>query len=131
MEVSKEQVTLEKLFSKKMDNEKKNSKEFYSQELGGVIEIKKIPIRKIIGLLNECQTDDIQIGFELNQHIIYMCCPIFQNKQLQEQYEVVEPFEIVGKIFNENIGEIAKLSGAILEFYGLSGEELSQAVKKQ
>ena len=48
---------------------------------------------------------------------------LLQKKELQEAYEVAEPYDVVTPVFDENLGEINKLATFILGLYGLAENE--------
>lgn len=103
-------------------------KTFYSEVLGGEIEIKKINPDKISELVQH----QANLGqFKAYLKIIYESCPIFQNKELHEQFKPVEPFEVVDMIFETNLKEIYELGNKILEIYGFLPRGDIETVKKQ
>ncbi len=122
-------LTIEDLIQKKITTEKESVKEFHSEELGGIIEVRKIPVAKVLNLVSGLENSDVIEQYNVNFQLIYEACPVFRAKELQKQFEVAEPFEVVKHLFNDNLGEINKLSQFILNFYGLS--ELPETVKKQ
>ena len=64
-----------------------------------------------------------EAAYKANCKLIYKHCPILQKKELQEAYQVAEPYEIVIPVFDENLGEVNKLSNFILNLYGLGAED--------
>lgn len=71
-------------------------------------------------------------AYNANCKLIYKHCPILQDKELQAAYEVAEPYEVVVPVFEENLGEINKLSNFILSLYGLTdSDQFSKAVEEE
>ena len=64
-----------------------------------------------------------EAAYKANCKLIYKHCPILQKKELQEAYQVAEPYEIIIPVFDENLGEVNKLSNFILNLYGLGAED--------
>jgi len=62
-------------------------------------------------------------GLRGNIELIYRHCPDFAKKELQEAFNCVEPYDIVLKIFDSNIGEIGDFSNYIFSLYGLGKYE--------
>lgn len=119
----KKKLLLEDLLdrARQSENDKIKIREYYSEILGGTIQVNKMPLRKITELMdNVSNSDSISESFDGNVELIYMSVPIFQNKELQATYGCVEPYDIVAKIFDDNINEINNLADFILGFYGLS-----------
>jgi len=124
-------VTIDKLIAKRLDDGKKKTAIFNSKELGGDIEVIRTPLNKILSLIDDVENLSTSDAMARNYELIYECCPILHNKELQSAYEVVEPFDIVPKIFNDNIGEINSIANLVLSLYGLDAEGIKDTVKKQ
>ncbi len=123
-----EKLTVEQLIAKKIDNKKVENIDFHSDELGGSITIKRLPLNKILCLMSGADKMDLEQAFDLNIQLIYESCPILKSKELQDAFEVAEPTDIVIQLFNENINEINNLASTILSQYGLG--EVKDTVKK-
>lgn len=119
-------VTLETLIARKQQGEldKLRVKEVYVKELEGAIVVKKVPIDKVLGLLDGINTvESLKDNIRMMVELIYYSCPIMQDKTLQEVYECVEPYDVVLAVLNDNIADLNQLAEEILEFYGLSDLE--------
>lgn len=119
----KKKLLLEDLLdrARQSENDKIKIREYYSEGLGGTIQVNKMPLRKITELMdNVSNTDSLVEALDGNIELIYKSVPIFQNKELQATYGCVEPYDIVAKVFDDNINEINNLADFILGFYGLS-----------
>ena len=123
-------ITLEILIAKKQQSENDKMKVvlFNSEVLGGTIEVVKHKARDVIKIMDSAQEKTTEAAYNANCKLIYKHCPILHDKELQKTYEVAQPYEIVIPVFDENLGEINKLSNFILSLYGL-GEESDKASK--
>ena len=55
----------------------------------------------------------------MNIELVYKSVPMLQNKELQAAYDCVEPYDIVTKVFNDNLGEIQDITNFIMSLYGM------------
>lgn len=127
-------ITLEMLIAKKeqSNNDKMKVVLFNSEVLGGTIEVRKLKARDVIKIMDSTDSKSTEEAYNANCKLIYKHCPILQEKELQEAYEVAEPYEIVVPVFEENLGEINKLSNFILSLYGLTdSEQVSKAIEEE
>ena len=127
-------ITLEMLIAKKeqSNNDKMKVVLFNSEILGGTIEVRKLKARDVIKIMDSTDNKSTEEAYNANCKLIYKHCPILQEKELQEAYEIAEPYEIVVPVFEENLGEINKLSNFILSLYGLTdSEQFSKAVEEE
>lgn len=127
-------ITLEMLIAKKEEsnNDKMKVVLFNSEVLGGTIEVRKLKARDVIKIMDSTDSKSTEEAYNANCKLIYKHCPILQEKELQEAYEVAEPYEVVVPVFEENLGEINKLSNFILSLYGLTdNEQFSKAVEEE
>ena len=120
-------VTIEDILkAKKLIDERKNAP-FYSETFSGEIEIEDVPAEKVLSIINSANPDEPLRG---DYELIYECCPIFRARELQENYGIKEPVEIIEKCFGGNIQEIDSLAKHIMKRYGFFTGEI-EAVKKQ
>lgn len=127
-------ITLEMLIAKKeqSNNDKMKVVLFNSEVLGGTIEVRKLKARDVIKIMDSTDSKSTEEAYNANCKLIYKHCPILQEKELQEAYEIAEPYEIVVPVFEENLGEINKLSNFILSLYGLTdSDQFSKAVEEE
>lgn len=127
-------ITLEMLIAKKeqSNNDKMKVVLFNSEVLGGTIEVRKLKARDVIRIMDSTDSKSTEEAYNANCKLIYKHCPILQDKELQATYEVAEPYEVVVPVFEENLGEINKLSNFILSLYGLTdSEQFSKAVEEE
>lgn len=127
-------ITLEMLIAKKeqSNNDKMKVVLFNSEVLGGTIEVRKLKARDVIKIMDSTDSKSTEEAYNANCKLIYKHCPILQDKELQATYEVAEPYEVVVPVFEENLGEINKLSNFILSLYGLTdSEQFNKAVEEE
>lgn len=126
-------ITLEMLIAKKeqSNNDKMRVVLFNSEVLGGTIEVRKLKARDVIKIMDSTEDKTTEAAYNANCKLIYKHCPILQEKELQATYEVAEPYEVVVPVFEENLGEINKLSNFILSLYGLAEEEKASKVLEE
>lgn len=127
-------ITLDMLIARKeqSNNDKMKVVLFNSEVLGGTIEVRKLKARDVIKIMDSTDNKSTEEAYNANCKLIYKHCPILQDKELQAAYEVAEPYEVVVPVFEENLGEINKLSNFILSLYGLTdSEQFSKAVEEE
>lgn len=127
-------ITLEMLIAKKeqSNNDKMKVVLFNSEVLGGTIEVRKLKARDVIKIMDSTDSKSTEEAYNANCKLIYKHCPILQDKELQATYEVAEPYEVVVPVFEENLGEINKLSNFILSLYGLTdSEQFNKTVEEE
>lgn len=124
-------ITLEMLIAKKeqSNNDKMKVVLFNSEVLGGSIEVRKLKARDVLKIMDGAEDKSADGAYRANCKLIYKHCPILQEKELQEAYEVAEPYDIVTPVFDENLGEINKLATFILGLYGLADNEEIEELK--
>lgn len=126
-------ITLDMLIARKeqSNNDKMKVVLFNSEVLGGTIEVRKLKARDVIKIMDSTEDKTTEAAYNANCKLIYKHCPILQEKELQEAYEVAEPYEVVVPVFEENLGEINKLSNFILSLYGLAEEDKASKVMEE
>lgn len=117
-------LTLEDLLdrARQRDNDKIQIREYFSEELGGNIAVTKMPLRKLTAFLDKADDGDsnaITSNLDMNIELVYKSVPMLQNKELQVAYDCVEPYDIVTKVFNDNLGEIQDITNFIMSLYGM------------
>ena len=107
--------------------DKKAYKQVYFPTLGGELVFEKIPLPRVLAMMDRVESDTMIENLDLQVDLIYQCCPMLRNHALQEAYNCKEPTDIVCAVFEDNLGTITQASEAILDFYGL--EDNKDAVK--
>ena len=124
-------ITLEMLLARKeqSNNDKMRIAYFNSEVLGGTIEVVKLKARDVLKVMDNTDDKSTDGAYRANCKLIYKHCPLLQKKELQEAYEVAEPYDVVTPVFDENLGEINKLATFILGLYGLAENEDIEELK--
>lgn len=122
-------ATLESLIERAQQRKeaKTEYKEYFCETIGETLLIKKLPLTRICEIMDMYETDTLKEAMELNSQVIYESVPLLQKKELQDAYECIEPYDIVVKLLDENMGEIEKLCKTILAEYGMA--ELADDIK--
>ena len=97
-------------------------KEYKSEFLNGTIAVKRISPYKVTELMDKVrgnEGEESTNGLKSNIELIYKHCPDFQNGDLIKKFECSEPYDIVLKIFDNNVGAINDFSTFILSLYGM------------
>lgn len=125
-------LTLEALMAKaeqrKMEKFEVHKADIPSME--GFLVLEKIPLTRIASMMDSMDGDSMCDNLEFNAALIYACCPLMRNKELQTAYDCKEPTDIVYAVLDDNMGDINLVVQAILAMYGLNGaDDLKTAVK--
>ncbi|MEG0900228.1 MAG: hypothetical protein RSF40_11035 [Oscillospiraceae bacterium] len=116
-------VGIQDLIAKKLEREEKQNEtiEISVKSMDKSLLFKKPSEDIILDIMDEMQSSNMHDIISATDKLIYFCCPLLQNPQLQTQLEIVDPFDIVKAIFElterSSIGE--KLGG----FIGISDKE--------
>lgn len=97
-------------------------RDYESKLLGATLTVKRLPSVRICEIMDMQEGDSMKSNLELNTQIIYESIPLLQDKELQNAYDCVEPYEIVTKVLEDNMGEMEKLCKFILGMYGMDAE---------
>ena len=116
-------ITIEDVLKKKKLIEQEQ-KTYHSSYFNADIDIISINPEQIIDIMQE-KTDQISQYCKL----IYLSCPFFAQKELQEQLNVADPFDTVRAVYDDNICEIFEIGNLIMARYGFTTDKV-EAVKK-
>lgn len=121
----RKKLTLEELVAKKeqRNQDKLIFKDVFIPSLGGCLTLKKLPVSRFVSLTGRYDASDFEQAIDYQIALAYASCPMFQNKELQEAYEVGEPSEIVMAVLADDLGALSQLTDAITGFYGLGEAE--------
>lgn len=97
---------------------------FYSEMFNTTFEIEKIKPSDITTIM-EGDGDE----YEKYGRLIYISCPYFRQKELQNKLGVENPYDVVEALYGDNYAEFYMFGNFILKRYGFTGDRL-QRVKK-
>lgn len=120
-------VTVASILKQKKILEEVKATPFYSDVFQGEIDIDEISPNKVMEIIQSATEDDpLRSDYEL----IYTCCPIFRDKELQAEYEVEDPIDIVRAVYKNNLIEPSSLAKHILKRYGFYLNDGVDKIKK-
>lgn len=125
-------LTLEALLAKKEQREaaKYEISQVNIPSLGGYLQLEKIPLTRVAAMMDQIDGESMTENLDFNVRLIYACCPMMKNKELQAAYQVSEPKDIVCAVLDDNMGDINLIVSAILSMYGLSdSDNLKTSIK--
>lgn len=99
--------------------DKKTFKSVYFHSLGGELTFERIPLTRALAFSDGLDEDKLVDNLEANIDLIYQCCPMMRNRELQEAYDCKEPTDIVCALFEDNLNDISYAAQEILAFYGM------------
>lgn len=123
-------LTLNDLLSAKMQKEKDkiSFKDIYVNSLGGTLTFKKPSNDDILDTIDQIGDDQsTKVCVEAFKFLIYENCDMLHNDELLKEYEVVEPTEIVDKIFD--IADIINTGNELFKMCGLDEIDISEKIK--
>ena len=95
-------------------------KNVYVEPLGGELTVEKIPLPRVLSMLDVVESDNMMDNLDFQVNLIYQCCPMLRKPELQAAYDCKEPTDIVCALFEDNMGAISKAAESIVDFYGLA-----------
>lgn len=102
-------------------------KNVYVEPLGGELTVEKIPLARVLSMLDGVDGSSMTDNLDFQADIIYHCCPVLRDPALREAYGDKTSTDLVCAVFEDNIGAISKTAEEILDFYGLADHK--EAVK--
>lgn len=120
-------LTLADLVARKQQSEsdKAQFKEVYVEKLGGCLTLKKLPLGKMLEMMDAADENaSLRESLDYEVGLIYESCPMLHNKELIG--DLAEPTDVVYKLLEDDIGAIAELAAAVLDFYGMGGSVREQ-----
>ena len=99
------------------------------EALDGTLTLKKLPLSQVLTMLDDQNENaGMKENLDFEVELIYKSCPMLQNKELQEAYGCQEPYDIVLRVLDDNVGALAELASAVLDFYGM-GDSIRDQLK--
>lgn len=98
---------------------------YYCPFLDGEIKVNRLPFEKAVrhfdNFLEAYKSSDLESVFESFIQVAYESCPIFKNEELKQGLEnIIEPTDIVKKIYIHNLEALSDLADFIFNQYGLN-----------
>ncbi len=124
-------LTLSDLIARKEQREssKADYRDIKVEALGGMLTLKKLPLSQVLTMLDDQDENaGMKENLDFEVELIYKSCPMLQNKELQEAYGCQEPYDIVLRVLDDNVGALAELASAVLDFYGM-GDSIRDQLK--
>ena len=124
-------LTLSDLIARKEQREssKADYRDIKVEALGGMLTLKKLPLSQVLTMLDDQDENaGMKENLDFEVELIYKSCPMLQNKELQEAYGCQEPYDIVLRVLDDNVGTLAELASAVLDFYGM-GDSIRDQLK--
>ena len=124
-------LTLSDLIARKEQREagRTDYRDVKVEALDGVLTLKKLPLSQVLSMLDaQDENAGMKENLDFEVELIYKSCPMLQNKDLQEAYGCQEPYDIVLRVLDDNVGALAELASAVLDFYGM-GDSIRDQLK--
>lgn len=107
-----EKATIKDLISRKLqrDNAKPKYYDIEVKSLGKAITLKHPSDEMRLNMMEEMGAEpDMRTTIEAYKHLIYDCCPLLHDRELQEELEIKDPYDTVDAIFDlDDITEIGE-----------------------
>lgn len=121
-------ATLAEIIARKQQGkiDKLQVRYYHSETLGLDIEVRKIPLKKYIEIM---ESVDDETSIEGMNNIIFNMCPMFKTntKEAMELYGVQIPTELPAAVLEEQLNEMGDICSIANSFYGL--DKLEDVVK--
>lgn len=124
-------LTLSDLIARKEQREagRVDYRDVKVEALDGALTLKKLPLSQVLTMLDDQNENaGMKENLDFEVELIYKSCPMLQNKELQEAYGCQEPYDIVLRVLDDNVGALAELASAVLDFYGM-GDSIRDQLK--
>lgn len=124
-------LTLSDLIARKEQREagRTDYRDVKVEALDGMLTLKKLPLSQVLTMLDDQDENaGMKENLDFEVELIYKSCPMLQNKELQEAYGCQEPYDIVLRVLDDNVGALAELASAVLDFYGM-GDSIRDQLK--
>lgn len=123
-------LTLQDLIAKKIlkDEQKDLNKDIYVESLEGTLNFQKPLEEDIISAIEKMDNGtDMQDNLEAMKSLIYKCCPMLRNAELQKSYEVKDPQDIVKELFT--LTERSEIFEELFKMSGVKTDKLNEQIK--
>lgn len=115
-------ATFDDLIARKIQKEKDQlrTKEIYVTSIGASLLFKNPSDNDLLDLLDDIGNGDTAKTVCAYKKLIYQTCPQLQDTKLHEELEVVDPYDIVDKLFD--IVEVMSIGEELVEFIDVEGK---------
>ena len=113
------QKLIEKLLNRKRKND--NDSTFTIKVDDMELDAVKLPIPQLLSIVDK-YGDTISDQFNLAQEVIYMSVPLLRENELVSECDVVNPHDVVSKIFGDDVSIVDSLSAQIQSKYNIKSE---------
>ena len=110
------QKLIEKLLNRKRKND--NDSTFTIKVDDMELDAVKLPIPQLLSIVDK-YGDTISDQFNLAQEVIYMSVPLLRENELVSECDVVNPHDVVSKIFGDDVSIVNSLSAQIQSKYNI------------
>ena len=112
-------LSLKDLIAKKMqkDSNKMAYHDYFVKSLEGSIVVRKPDRETVLEAMDTLSKDESMSEiYKVNKDLIYSHVKLFQDKELQDAYECVEPDDIVDHLLE--LDEVMELGGKLIDWNG-------------
>lgn len=116
-----QKITFEQLIQRSIQREqdKMKVKEIEVPSMGGTLLFQKMPENKLMDIMDELQNDNsLSANIAVERKVIYHCCPMLQDTKLHSELGIIEPYDVVEKLFNTQ--ETDSIAKDVMELNGFS-----------
>lgn len=117
-------LTIEDLVARSLqsDLDKYKAVKIVIDDDGNYIMAEKKDIKTVSRIIGD-SGKNAEENAEQTAMLIYAHCKILHNEELRENYGVIEPVEVVEKVFMSNMELMEKAAAEIMTMYGLNRKE--------
>lgn len=92
-------------------------KEIYVKSIDANLVATKLKETEVLNMMDRINEDDTMVNsIDVYKELIYKSVEELQSKDLKDEFELAEPYDIVTEVFD--IGEIPNIGNQILSIYG-------------
>lgn len=114
-------ATFEDLIKRKLQKEKdqNRTKDIYVPSMDRTLVFKKPKDNVLLDVIDEMGDMNVMSKvIEGYKKLIYLCCDMLQDTELHEKLEIVDPFEVVDKIFD--LKDITEIGEQLMDLVNVS-----------
>lgn len=97
---------------------------FHSDMFNTDFELEKIKPSDIVDIM-ESDGDE----YEKYGRLIYISCPYFRQKELQQKLNVENPYDVAEALYGDNYAELFEFGNFILKRYGFTADKVDRVKK--